>query len=68
MAWVMSRGDDIVPVIGARTPAQLEGVLRAVELDLTEAQLAAVEAAVPAAAVAGTRYDARAMAGLDSER
>ncbi len=68
IAWVASRGPDIVPVVGARTPAQLEGALRAVELDLSDAQLAAVEAAVPADAVAGTRYDQRAMAGLDSER
>ena len=67
MAWVASRGDDIVPVIGARTTDQLDGVLRAVELTLDEVQLAAVEAAVPADAVAGTRYGAPQMAGLDSE-
>ncbi len=68
IAWVASRGDDIVPVVGARTPAQLEGVLRALDLELTGAQLSAIEAAVPATAVAGGRYDERAMSGLDSER
>ncbi len=68
MAWVISRGDDIVPVVGARTPAQLDGVLRAVDLELSPAQLSAIEAAVPAGAAAGGRYDERAMAGLDSER
>jgi aryl-alcohol dehydrogenase-like predicted oxidoreductase len=68
MAWVASRGDDIVPVIGARTPAQLDGVLRALALSLDAGQLAAVEAAVPPDAVAGTRYGAPQMAGLDSER
>jgi len=68
MAWVLSRGDDIVPVIGARTPDQLEGALRAVQLELDDAQLAAIGAAVPAVSVAGTRYAAPQMAGLDSER
>ncbi len=68
MAWVLSRGEDVVPVIGARTPAQLEGVLRAVALELDDAQLAAIGAAVPSDAVAGSRYGAPQMAGLDSER
>ncbi|MGA2836271.1 MAG: aldo/keto reductase [Acidimicrobiales bacterium] len=68
MAWVLARGEDVVPVIGARTPAQLEGALRAVALELDDAQLAAIEAAVPNDAVAGTRYAAPQMAGLDSER
>ena len=68
MAWVASRGDDIVPVVGARTPAQLDGVLRAMTLSLDAGQLAAVAAAVPPDAVAGTRYGAPQMAGLDSER
>ena len=67
VAWVLGRGDDIVPVVGARTPGQLDGVRRAVDLELTADQWAAVETAVPAGAVAGTRYDARGMAGLDPE-
>ena len=68
MAWAFTRGDDIIPVIGARTPEQLAGVLAATGLDLDDAQLAAIELAVPSAAVAGTRYGAPQMAGLDSER
>lgn len=68
IAWVVSRGEDIVPVIGARTPAQLEGALRGAGLELSESQLSAIEAAVPAGAVAGGRYDERMMSGLDSER
>ena len=68
MAWVLSRGDDIVPVIGARTPGQLEGALRSVDVELDDHQLDAIGAAVPAGAVAGTRYAAPQMAGLDSER
>ena len=68
VAWVASRGDDIVPVVGARTTAQLDGVLRAMDLELDAAALDAVEAAVPPDAVAGTRYAAPQMATLDSER
>jgi len=68
IAWALSRGDDVVPVIGARTTAQLDGALAALDLHLDDADLAAVEAAVPADAVAGTRYAAPQMAGLDSER
>jgi aryl-alcohol dehydrogenase-like predicted oxidoreductase len=68
IAWVLARGDDIVPLIGARTRRQLDDALGALALELTADELAAIEAAVPAAAVAGTRYDPRQMAILDSER
>jgi aryl-alcohol dehydrogenase-like predicted oxidoreductase len=68
IAWVLARGDDIVPVIGARTTHQLDEALGAAALKLAPAELAAIEAAVPAEAVAGTRYDAHQMAILDSER
>jgi aryl-alcohol dehydrogenase-like predicted oxidoreductase len=68
IAWVLSRGQDIVPVIGARTARQIEETLGALAFDLAPTELAAIEAAVPAEAVAGTRYDGRQMAMLDSER
>ena len=68
IAWVLSRGADIVPIIGARTTRQLEEALGALALDLTPGEFAAIEAAVPPEAVAGTRYDAHQMSVLDSER
>ncbi|MGE5792108.1 MAG: aldo/keto reductase [Bacteroidota bacterium] len=68
IAWVLSRSADIVPVIGARTTRQLDDALGALALDLTPADLAAIEATVPPEAVAGTRYDPHQMAILDSER
>jgi aryl-alcohol dehydrogenase-like predicted oxidoreductase len=68
LAWVLSRGPDIVPVVGARTRVQLDDVLAAGTLRLSPDDLSAAEAAVPAHAVAGTRYDAGQMAVLDSER
>ncbi len=68
IAWVLSRGEDIMPLIGARTRERLDEALGALELTLTEEDLTQIEAAVPADAAAGTRYPAPAMAHLDSER
>jgi aryl-alcohol dehydrogenase-like predicted oxidoreductase len=68
VAWVLSRGADVVPLIGARRRDRLAESLGATELPLDPDDLAAIEAAVPVDRVAGTRYDARQMAFLDSER
>ncbi|MDF2094079.1 aldo/keto reductase [Knoellia sp. 3-2P3] len=68
IAWVRSRGEDIVPLVGARRRDRLSESLGAVELALGENDLAAIEAAVPAEAAAGTRYDAMQMSMLDSEK
>ena len=68
IAWVLSRGPHIVPVMGARTRAQLRETLAAVDLVLFPADLAQIEEAVPATAVAGERYAAPQMRMLDSER
>ena len=68
IGWVLSRGEDIVPLIGARTRERLEEALGALELELTAEDLAAIEEAVPAGAAAGARYDEGQMAALDSER
>jgi len=68
IAWVLSRGEDVVPLIGARTRERLAEALGALEVTLTADDLAEVERAVPHEAVAGTRYPEPAMADLDSER
>ena len=68
IAWVLSRGTDIVPVIGARTRQQLGEALGACDVVLTREELARIEQAVPAAQVAGTRYGPAQMGMLDSER
>ncbi|MBI1211217.1 MAG: aldo/keto reductase [Alphaproteobacteria bacterium] len=68
IAWVLSRGPDIVPLIGSRTRAQLKDAMVAVRLKLSEAQLDLIGRTVPAEMVAGTRYPAEQMAMLDSER
>ncbi|MFC5662141.1 aldo/keto reductase [Kitasatospora misakiensis] len=68
IAWVVSRGEDIVPLVGARRRERLAEALGALDVTLTEADLAAIEAAVPAGSAAGDRYAAAQMAHLDSER
>ena len=68
VAWVLSRGPDIVPLVGARRRDRLAESLGCLDLHLSPEDLARIEQAVPAEAVAGQRYDANAMALLDSER
>ena len=68
IAWVLSRGSDIVPLIGTKRRDRLAEALGALELSLDPAELTALEAAVPPGQVAGDRYDAPQMAALDSER
>lgn len=68
IAWVLSRGSDIVPLIGARTRQRLTESLAALDVTLDEADLAAIERTVPVGAAAGDRYPAAQMAMLDSEK
>jgi aryl-alcohol dehydrogenase-like predicted oxidoreductase len=68
IAWVLSRGDDIVPLVGARTRDRLAESLGAPALELSVEDVAAIERAVPAGAAAGDRYNPAGMATLDSER
>ena len=68
IAWVLGRGEDIVPLVGARRRDRLTESLGALDVTFDAAELAAIEAAVPAGAAAGSRYDAGQMAHLDSER
>jgi aryl-alcohol dehydrogenase-like predicted oxidoreductase len=68
IAWVLSRGEDIVPLVGARRRDRLAESLGALDVALDEADLTAIEEAVPPGAAAGDRYDSRQMAHLDSER
>jgi aryl-alcohol dehydrogenase-like predicted oxidoreductase len=63
-AWVLSRGDDVVPLIGTKRRERLAEALGALDARLSADDLALLERAVPAEAVAGTRYPAAAMAGL----
>jgi aryl-alcohol dehydrogenase-like predicted oxidoreductase len=68
IAWARAKSPSIVPLIGARTRKQLDESLGALAIELTPSELAAIEAAMPAEAVAGSRYAEAQMAHLDSER
>ena len=68
IAWVAAQGDDIVPLVGARTRSRLAESLGALDVTLSADDLAAIERAVPRDAAAGTRYAEAQMAHLDSER
>jgi len=68
IAWALGKGEDIVPLIGARRRDRLAEALGALDVVLTPEDHARIEAAVPAGAAAGDRYPPAQMAILDSER
>lgn len=68
IAWAMAKGKAVIPVIGARTPKQVADAAAAAAIQLSPAELAEIEQAVPASEVAGTRYAAEQMRMLDSEK
>jgi aryl-alcohol dehydrogenase-like predicted oxidoreductase len=72
IAWVIARGKalgvDMVALVGSRTLRQMDESLGALKLTLGTDDLKRIEAALPADAVAGTRYGAEQMAHLDSEK
>ncbi|KAA8884490.1 aldo/keto reductase [Nocardia colli] len=61
LAWVQHRGDNVVPIPGTRRKQYLEENLAALTIDLSAADLAAIEAAAPREQIAGTRYDATSL-------
>jgi len=66
-AWLRSRGEDVVPLVGARRRDQLAEALSGLAITLTQDELAAIEQAAPMGAAAGERYSPLAMKHLDSE-
>ncbi|MFI6768797.1 aldo/keto reductase [Streptomyces sp. NPDC050355] len=65
LAWVQYRGDDVVPIPGTRRQKYLEENLGALAVELSPAEIAAIDAAAPAARIAGTRYDEVSMTFVD---
>lgn len=68
IAWALAKQPAFVPVIGIKTQAQLADTLGALERPLSKDDVAALDALVPAGAIAGDRYAAEQMRHLDSER
>jgi aryl-alcohol dehydrogenase-like predicted oxidoreductase len=67
IAWVAAQGEDIVPLIGARTRERLAESIGALELSLSTEDLKAIENAIPEGAASGARYAEGLLAHLDSE-
>ena len=67
IAWVLARGDEIVPLVGARRRDRLTEALGALEVTLDTDDLRAIEQAVPPGSAAGDRYQPAQMVHLDSE-
>jgi aryl-alcohol dehydrogenase-like predicted oxidoreductase len=65
LAWVQHRGSDVVPIPGTKRRKYLEENVAAASLELSPADLAAIEAAVPIDAVAGDRYTEASMKSID---
>ena len=63
LAWVLSRGDDVVPIPGTKRRAYLEQNVGAIEVELTDGELARIEAELPPAS--GDRYHEQGMSLLD---
>jgi aryl-alcohol dehydrogenase-like predicted oxidoreductase len=65
LAWVLSRGSDVVPIPGTKRRKWLRENIAASDLILSPDDCAALEAAVPREAVRGDRYQERAMGALN---
>ena len=68
IAWALGRGNDIVPLIGARSRQRLTETLGALDVRLDESESAAIDQVVNAQGIAGSRYNEHHMHSLDSER
>jgi aryl-alcohol dehydrogenase-like predicted oxidoreductase len=65
IAWVLAKGDDVVPIPGTKRRRYLEENLGALEVELTLDDLAAIEEVTPRGSVAGDRYNAQMMANVN---
>ena len=63
LAWVLAQGEDLVPIPGTKRRTYLEQNAAAVEVELSDEDLARIEAELPA--VAGERYDEAGMASVN---
>jgi aryl-alcohol dehydrogenase-like predicted oxidoreductase len=65
LAWVLAKGDDIVPIPGTKRRKYLEENAAAAEVALSPVDVAELEAAVPAGEVAGERYGGQSLRAID---
>src|ERR1700736_848765 len=65
LAWVLAKGEDLIPIPGTKRRKYLEENAAAVDIQLTSVDVAELEAAVPQNEIAGERYAAAAMKAID---
>jgi aryl-alcohol dehydrogenase-like predicted oxidoreductase len=65
LAWLLSRGDDVVPIPGTKRVMYLEENARSVDVELDSAELDRIERAFPFGVTAGTRYPESSMAAVE---
>jgi aryl-alcohol dehydrogenase-like predicted oxidoreductase len=56
LAWLLARGEDVVPIPGTKRPERLQENLGALAVTLSAAELAQISDAIPVGAAAGLRY------------
>lgn len=67
LAWVLSRGEHVLPIPGTTQIAHLRDNAKAAEIGLSASTLARLDALINQRTVTGPRYDAAAQAGVDTE-
>jgi aryl-alcohol dehydrogenase-like predicted oxidoreductase len=65
LAWVLARGEDLVPIPGTKSRVRLEENVRALDVRLTPADLARIEEIAPKGVASGERYHETAMKAID---
>ena len=65
LAWVLSRGKDVVPIPGTKRVQYLDENMAAAGITITSDELSTIDAALPAGAAAGDRYAATSMQTID---
>ena len=66
LAWVLSKGDDIIPIPGTKKVSRLDENISALDITLSADEIAAIERAVPPDAVAGARYPEASASSLNA--
>jgi aryl-alcohol dehydrogenase-like predicted oxidoreductase len=56
LAWVLARGDDIVPIPGTKHVTYLEENVAAARVELSQSEIERLDAVIPVGAATGTRY------------
>jgi len=66
LAWLLNRGNDIVPIPGTKQRARLEENVRALDIRLTSEELKRIDAVAPLGAAAGNRYPDAGMRAVNA--